>query len=95
MMPQDFGMICLIMYAKSLSSFRKKLKTYLFCKSIPTPVFWSCSFSMALSLVMFFGLMIMDLCFLVLYALESVNRWRLTTMKVLLELEQYNFLYTF
>ena len=30
--------------------------------------------------------MIMDLCFVVLCALESVNRWRLSTIKVPLEL---------
>ena len=34
----------------------------------------------------FSGLMIMDICFLVLSALESVNKWRLSTMKVLLAL---------
>ena len=32
-------------------------------------------------------LMIMDLCFLVLCALESVNRWRLSAIKVLSKLE--------
>ena len=70
---------------RALSSSRKKLKSVSLCKNILNLVFGSylghslwqqplqCSSN--------------DLCFLALCTLESVNRWRLSSVKVLLELE--------
>ena len=71
MMPQGFRMICLMMYVQpNVSSFRKKLKTFLQKHTHPSFLVLPRSDPCDVS-----DLMFMDLCFLVLCALMSVNRW--------------------
>ena len=71
--------------AKSLSSFRQNLKNLSLRKGIPTIVFTICLCRFDLSNVS--GLMIITLHILVLCALETINRWRLGAIKVILELQ--------
>ena len=86
MMLQRFGMICLMMYVQPL------LSTYLERSSKPITLQKPYPPKFLLFRVLFhdpccLGLMIMDCCFFCIMRLKPFCRWRLSTIKVLLDLE--------
>ena len=73
-----------VLSAKSLSFDQKEVENLSLCKSTHTLLF--SSLSLWRYPLQYFWLNDYHLCFLVLGSLESVNRWRLSAIKVLLEL---------
>ena len=66
-----------------MASFRKKLKTYLYAKAYPHFLFWPLhGADLFLSLNFEFCILLLSCC-----ALESTTQWRLSAIKVKLELE--------
>ena len=87
MMLQRFGMICLMMYVQLFSPLiQKEAQNLSLCTSMSTLSSLFPGFTPWRRLFLCPRLIIIVLCFFGLVRLESVFRWRLSTIKILLEL---------